>query len=228
MSDFWGLVSSGGIDKDQRYLILRHDIDSDVAKARRFVEINNKLNVRSTFYLRLNTFDSALIADILDAKLDLGYHFEELSDAAIESGWSNVADVDIHECRRRFIKNLKSLRENYSIPIDNICSHGEFANRSLGVTNNYFLDDKFLKEAGIRIDAYSPDLRDAIDAFVSDTFPPQKYIPHDPKIHFKSGTQVVQILVHPRHWGGNLISNAKLDSARVFRGIKYFINKILK
>lgn len=226
LSDLVQLLQNGEVIRGQKYLILRHDIDSDTAKARKFVEINKRLNVRSSFYLRLNTFNDALVEDILDAGLDLGYHFEELSDAAIENGWSSAKDVDIQECRKRFLKNLEFLRQRYSIPLDNICSHGEFANRAIALTNNHFLSAEFLSNAGVSVDAYNAQLRDAVDAFVSDTFPPQNYIPHDPKIHIDQGTQIVQILIHPRHWGGSPIENAKLDGARVYRGVKYSVNKL--
>ena len=226
LSDLVKLLQNGEVIRGQKYLILRHDIDSDVLKARKFVEINKRLNVRSSFYLRLNTFNDALVEDILDAGLDLGYHFEELSDAAIENGWSSARDVDIQECRNRFLKNLEFLRQKYSIPLDNICSHGEFANRAIALTNNHFLSAEFLSSVGVSVDAYNTQLREAIDAFVSDTFRPQSYIPHDPTIHFHQGTQIVQLLIHPRHWGGNLIENAKLDGARVYRGVKYFVNQL--
>ena len=57
-----------------RVLLLRHDIDSEIATAKRMWQIEERLGVRGTWFFRLSTWDDALIAAIAAGGSEIGYH----------------------------------------------------------------------------------------------------------------------------------------------------------
>ncbi|CCJ34286.1 hypothetical protein [Caloramator australicus] len=67
------------MNKDEKVLILRHDIDVDKKGARIFFEIEKRYNVKASYYFRLSTIDYSLMDDIVKYSSEVGYHYEELA-----------------------------------------------------------------------------------------------------------------------------------------------------
>ena len=73
--------------KYQRCVILRHDIDNDIARALNFARLENALHVKSTYFVLLrsdmyNAFSSTntkMLREILHYGHDIGLHFDEMS-----------------------------------------------------------------------------------------------------------------------------------------------------
>ena len=62
---------------DARYVLLRHDIDTDPVGGRLMHEIEHSLGVVGTYYFRLKTLDLSLSCGSCSVEgMRLGYHFE--------------------------------------------------------------------------------------------------------------------------------------------------------
>ena len=66
-------------DANQRAVVHRHDIDTDLRTARKLFEIEKKHGIRSTFYFRLSTLDFPFMREIEEYGSEASYHYEELA-----------------------------------------------------------------------------------------------------------------------------------------------------
>jgi len=62
-----------------KYLINRHDIDTDVLTAKAFFEIEKKYKVKATYYFRLSTLDFDFMKELEEYGSEASYHFEEIA-----------------------------------------------------------------------------------------------------------------------------------------------------
>ena len=76
---FGELVGGATLDPASRYLILRHDVDTDPATAAEMWRIERDLSIRGSWFFRLSTMDGGLMRAIVDAGGEAGYHYEELA-----------------------------------------------------------------------------------------------------------------------------------------------------
>ena len=204
-----------------RVLLLRHDIDSEVATAKRMWHIEERLGVRGTWFFRLSTWDDALIAEIAAGGSEVGYHYEELATLALRRGASSreAALELVAEARDLLRVNTADVRRRSGLPLTSFASHGDFTNRQTGVANTVLLDDPALRrELDVRVEAYDESVTARFDARSSDREYPQLWVPADPVEALRAGAGVIEILVHTRPWGAARVSNARLDLARLRDG----------
>jgi hypothetical protein len=202
----------------ERVLLLRHDIDSDLATATRMWEIEQRLAVRGTWFFRLSTWDDTLVAAVAAGGSEVGYHYEELATLALRSGArSREAALALVEQARDLMRvNTAALRRRSGLPLTTFASHGDFANRHTGVRNTVLLDDEGLRaELDVRLEAYDQRLTSRFDARSSDRGYPRLWVPADPGEALRAGAGVIEILVHTRPWGAAPLTNARLDLARL-------------
>jgi hypothetical protein len=221
---FWLLIDSGRYDPDKKYVILRHDVDTDVQTARRLWEIENRRGVHSSFYFRLSTWAPSLMKDIHASGSEASYHYEEVATVVKQKGLTTIAEVrrELPRIREMFKHNLFRLREQTNLPMLSVASHGDFANRKLGVQNTIILDDgAFRRETGIKVEAYDDALTSRISSRHSDKAYPVFWVPDDPITAFRMGDSVVQILVHPRQWCASALINLADDLGRLWEGTRY-------
>jgi hypothetical protein len=205
----------------ERVLLLRHDIDSDLATAARMWRIEERLGVRGTWFFRLSTWDDALIAEIAAGECEVGYHYEELATLALRRGARSreAALALLDEARDLLRVNTAAVRRRSGLPLTTFASHGDFANRTTGVANTALLDDASLRaELDVQVEAYDDSVTSRFDARASDRGYPQLWIPADPAEALRLGAGVVEILVHTRPWGAAPLANARLDLARLRDG----------
>lgn len=118
-------------DLPSKTVILRHDIDKKIENAFAFAEIEKKLNVKSTFYIKMNRrlYQPKKIIDIANFSHEIGYHYADFVDS---NGNSEVA-INL------FRDNLDELRK--VVPIATIAMDGSplsrFDNRNLWNHYNY-------------------------------------------------------------------------------------------
>ena len=95
----------------KKYIIIRHDIDSDISIARKMFEIEKRLGVKSTYYFRLCTIDKKLIKDIDSYGSEVGYHYEELAQFCKENKRisKQFAEEHLAEIQERMINNIQKL-----------------------------------------------------------------------------------------------------------------------
>jgi len=118
--DYYEAQNKGTIDN--RYMIMRHDVDADINNALSMAKIDAAHGIRSTFYFRMKPtiFIPKIIKDIELLGHEIGYHYEVLSDA--KGDWQKA--------RRLFMQNLDVLRKIACVKT--ACMHG----RSLSRFNN--------------------------------------------------------------------------------------------
>src|SRR5215471_12689578 len=73
----WQKIKNSGEIKSQKYIVLRHDIDTDTTTAKAIWHIDKALGVRSSYYFRLSTIDLDLMQEIALSGGEASYHFEE-------------------------------------------------------------------------------------------------------------------------------------------------------
>src|SRR5665647_41148 len=80
---FYEKMINKSLNSNDKYLILRHDIDSDLEMARQLFNIERKYDVRSSFYFRLSTLNFGLMRKIIGFGSEASYHFEEVASYSV-------------------------------------------------------------------------------------------------------------------------------------------------
>jgi hypothetical protein len=211
----------------ERVLLLRHDIDSDVARARRMWEIERRAGVAGSWFFRRSTWDVPFMRELAAAGCDVGYHYEELSTLVKERGAATADEARklIDPARDRLRTALDRLRTESELPLDVLASHGDFANRAVDVANVELLENPaFRAEAGVRLEAY--DVAEHVDFRATDGAGGRgAWWPADPVGALERGVRVVEVLVHPRAWGAAPLVNARLDLHRLVEGGRYALHR---
>lgn len=214
------------MSSEEKFCILRHDIDTDIKIAKKMFDIEKSLGISSTYYFRQCTLNRDLINYIKqnDRKTEISYHFEEISTFAKEKGLCTKEEIDsnLNVIRNKFKKNLISVRENYDIECLTVASHGDFVNRKMGVINNYLLNEGLRKELNILLEAYDNELmKDSI--YISDG--KYDFLQTNEKNIIDRAIECQEhklyILVHPRTWASAPIERLKVDFKRYKEGKSY-------
>ncbi len=231
LDDWVARVRSGqpprdGGGRDDRLLILRHDIDTDPGTCREWLAIETALGARASYFFRLTTCDDAVMRELIAAGAHVSYHFEELADVAKEAGLRDARDLTAWRTRMqdRLAANLARLRDRHGVPMDIVCSHGDWINRRLGVKNSVLLDDPaFRAAAGVACEVYDTDIVAPLAGYFSDHVPPRYWRNGDPIEAVRAGRGPVCVLTHPRHWRAHPRSNLAETARRVREAIAYRI-----
>ncbi len=221
---FWQLIVDDAVDRAARYLILRHDIDTDPRTAAAMWEIERHLGIESSYFFRLSTIDLGLMRVISDGVGHASYHYEEVATIAKERRLRRAADVlhTLPEARDRFRENLGRLRTATGLTMRVVASHGDFVNRALGVANRAILDDpEFRQSVGVDLEVYDEAFTRHITSRYSDTHHPRYWVSGEPEEGIARREPVIQLLVHPRHWRVHRVVNAADDIRRVGQGLAY-------
>jgi hypothetical protein len=222
---FWELVKRGSVGRGLRYMILRHDVDTDPATAGDMHRVDQRLGVHGSYFFRLSTVDHDLMRAMADAGDEASYHYEELATLIKRRRLRDRSAVirAIPEARSWFRENLAALRAATELPIRIVAAHGDFANRAVGVTNTELLSDPaFRIEVGVELETGDPAFMDWVSSRHSDTHHPRYWMPPgDPLAAITAGVPVIYVLVHPRHWRADRIVNARDDARRMWEGLSY-------
>jgi len=124
----------------EKFAIIRHDVDRWLYNAIRMAEEEQRIGIRSTFYIRYpGTFNPDSMQYISRLGHEIGYHYEVVS----------KNNGDMKKAFEQFIKELSQFRS--FIPVYTICMHGNplspYDNRTLW--NTYHFED-----LGIIAEAY--------------------------------------------------------------------------
>lgn len=224
ISDFLTLVREDRLDFPSRYLILRHDIDTDTATARAMWQLESRHGVRATFFFRLHTADIALMNEIHKGGGEVGYHFEEIATVAKLKGLKATSNLDSlrKDAGELFCRNLALLRQKSGLPLRSVASHGDFVNRQLGVINYELLTPEIRQFMDIDYEVYDAEFADRLSSRFSDHMYPQLWEPENPIAAIKRGDQAIKLLIHPRAWRSSLIVNLKESSTRIYEGLHFW------
>jgi len=170
--EYWDRVSEGRCKPEGRFLILRHDIDTDVDTARAMWDVETSLGVTSSSYFRLSTIAPKLMREMHAQGSEPSYHYEEIATFAKLRRLKTVSEVErnLPEIKARFRDNLLELRDKTGLPMRTVAAHGDFVNRALGYPNWKLLEDIDMRaELKIELEVYDRALESLIDARHSDT-----------------------------------------------------------
>jgi hypothetical protein len=226
LSAFADLTAAEPPRTDDRILLLRHDVDTDVGRARRMWEIERRLGVVGSYFFRRSTWDVGFMHELAAAGCDVGYHYEELATVIKERGAASASEARalLGAARDRLRTTVPELRARTGLALDVFAAHGDFANRVVGVSNVEVLFDAGLRsELGVRLEAY--DVEAQVAARSSDGIPPRGWRPEDPMQAVRRGERVVAVLLHPRSWGGAPAVNARADLVRLREGCVYRLRR---
>ena len=224
LSAFARLIDAG--ESPQRVLLLRHDVDSDIPRARRMWEIERELGVVGTYFFRRTTWELSFMRELAAHGCEVGYHYEELATLVKERGASEPGEARalIGPARERLRSALAQLRADSGLAVDLLASHGDFANRAVDVSNVELLADAgFRAELGVCLEAY--DVEPHVDARISDNAWPGYWEPEDPAAALARGDRVVEVLVHTRAWGRAPAANARADARRLLEGASFSVRR---
>lgn len=221
---YWQLVSGGAIEADRRYLLLRHDVDTDPVTASLMWQIERALGIEGSYFFRLSTLDIGLMQSIAAEGGGASYHYEELATVARarRPRTAEEAETLIPQARDLFAVNLERLRAITGLPMGVVASHGDFLNRRLGVKNTTILDDVGFRQAvGIQLETYDPAFLDTISSYHRDLMYPASWMHGDPFEAIDRAEPVVYVLIHPRPWRVDRMANLRDDVTRLQEELAY-------
>ena len=227
LSAFAESAAGAGTQTPDRTLLLRHDVDSDLPRARRMWDIERELGVIGSYFFRRSTWDVPFIRELSAAGYEVGYHYEELATVIKEHGVASAEGARglIDVARARMRASVAELRAESGLPLDVFAAHGDFANRAVGVSSVEMLaDPAFRAVIGARLEAY--DVETHVAARASDGAGPEEYWwPLDPSEALRRGERVVEVLLHPRAWGAAPVENARADLRRLGESCRYRLRR---
>lgn len=167
--------------------------------------------------------------EVSDNGCEVGYHYEEIADYIKKHHLTKREQVinKIEIIRQNFLENLKHFEDILGEKVVTVASHGDFANRALGIANYEILDSKTRECAGIQLEAYDPALEGKLDFRCSDAMYPRFWNPNSPEYAIKQGSTKILVLIHPRQWQRAPLERFKIDMIRAHEGFKFFFKKRL-
>lgn len=99
---------------DDKFILLRHDVDEIASNALKVAELEYELGIRATYYFRIvkQSFNPTIIKKIVELGHEVGYHYEDLSFSKGDMGRAIIL----------FERHLQRLRAFY--PVRTVCMHG--------------------------------------------------------------------------------------------------------
>ncbi|MCG2584306.1 hypothetical protein [Massilia sp. TS11] len=207
----------------ERMMVLRHDIDSDLDTARAWFREEQRQDVRATYYFRLSTLDRGLMRDLADYGSEVGYHYEEVASFAKRERLRRPEQVqaNLERMGAAFEQHLGQVEHLAGCKVHTVASHGDFANRKLGISNTVLLADAALRQrCGIACEAYDASFLARFDCYISDKPAPVYFHPLSPFAAMGRHARIC-LLTHPVQWRVNWAENLRLDVGRVMEGLQW-------
>lgn len=220
---YFNSLQNRGPFSGEKFIVHRHDIDTDLRTTRKLFEIEKKYNITSSFYFRLSTLDIGLMQEIEDYGSEASYHYEELATFAKQHKLTDPAQVlaRLPEIREIFFENFHKIEQRCGRKLTTVASHGDLANRRLKLNNTEILKDPQLRaRCGIVCESYDRALLDHIDLYIADRPHPQYFYPSSP-FDALGQQQRICLLTHPRQWETNWVENTKDNLFRLYEGLTW-------
>ncbi len=193
-----------------RFIVLRHDVDSWSSNALQMAKIEAEHGIKATYYFRVSplSYNERIIRQILDLGHELGYHYEDLSSCRGNK----------EQAISSFQRNLEKFRKFY--PVKTIVMHGKplshwnnldlwkyYDYHDYGIICEPYLDFDFnqilyLTDVGNCWDGDKYSIRDTVRS----TFNFPIHSTYDLIDHLQKGLLPDQIMLnaHPSRWNDNL------------------------
>lgn len=220
--DFFDTVKAGQFSAS-KFLVHRHDIDTDLRTTKKLFEIEKKHGIKSSYYFRLSTLDFGLMKEIEEYGSEASYHYEELAAFAKKQKLKDPAVVRsrLPEIREVFRENFNWIEKQLGRKMRTVASHGDFANRRLKLNNAEILaDEQLRKDCGIECEAYDSALLDHIGIYIADRPPPLYYCPASP-FDVIGNHHRICLVTHPRQVETNWKENTKANLFRFYEAVTW-------
>jgi hypothetical protein len=213
------------------FVILRHDIDRKTANSLKISKLENKYNLYSSYYFRVNnSIDTTLIKQIKDLGHEVGYHYEVLS----------KTHGDYKKAHSLFNKELSLLRN--TCEINTICMHGspasKFNNLEIWDKNDFknydILGDALLSISNVHYftdSGRSWDRKNNLRDHLPGEILPIKIIKNTDQLIDKilEDKNNYYITTHPEHWSSNYLEYIiNYSRSIIYNTGKYIIHSIIK
>jgi hypothetical protein len=201
------------------FVILRHDIDTDINGALIFSGIEKELGIQASYFFRWKTWNDRIVQKLFGAGHEIGYHYEEIADYALLQRIFKPEKIrkQLPEVRHLFEHRLNTLRKNSNLKLAGIASHGDYLNRFLNIANFKLTEGaEFRVKMSIAYEAYDQELVGFYENHLSDRPFPEQYFPAHPLDFISSGKSFL-FLTHPRWWRSNPTINILEDLSSVIK-----------
>lgn len=193
-------------------LLLRHDVDQAPRSALAMSAVEQRVGVRSSWYVRWRTADPALLRELRLRGGTIGLHYETLSRRTLAGVAPEAVPLDA--CREELKAEIGQFTERFG-PIRSVCAHGD--TRAPSVRNWTLLEATDPTEVGVELDLDQA-LRGArLGAWLSDRSRAEGgWKPGlDPTELIEGGVSPLLCLTHPNNWisGGALWRDRILAAA---------------
>lgn len=208
----------------RKILLIRHDIDSDPTYVLKWLSVNQKYGVRTSFYFRLCTLNYSVMKKVHDLKSDCGYHYEELATIAKRKKIRTKKEIEqlYPEIRAEFIDNFNRIEQQCGFKIRSIASHGDFANRILNTPNREFITEAVMEQCGIDFETYQSEITNNYSINITDCGYPNLYRGDTSVLQaIDQQHPIIHILIHPKHWRSSWYWNIYENGKRIIEGLKY-------
>jgi hypothetical protein len=207
----------------KQVLVHRHDIDSDLRTAHKMFDLECRHEVNASYYFRLSTLDIGFMRDIEAAGSEASYHYEEVADFVKQRHLHDPVEVRRHfpVLRNQFAANVARIKAGLGRSLSTVASHGDFANRKLGIFNHELLNDAQLrKRCGIECETYDQQFLNQFDLYITDRKYPTYYKPVSP-FDALGQYQRICLLTHPVQWETNWVDSTRCNFRRLSEGLRW-------
>jgi hypothetical protein len=215
-------------------IALRHDVDiCDAAGNRVFYELELAAGARSTFYFRWSTAGShrALIRRLLADRFEVGYHYEETATVIKRHTLSTRAEVEAHrdEIADLMRAHCTEFRRRWNPDLVSGASHGDWANRRLGIANHELVTPELLAACGLSFEAYGEAVLGRADVYVSDVASPPSTWARNYGLDtaMRDGHSRICMLTHERRWHLNRWAALRADVDRAMDEAAFHLRRRL-
>lgn len=187
--------------RDERVLVLRHDVDQHPRSALRMARVERRLGVTSTWYFRWRTADPRVIAALRAEGHAIGLHYEPLTRRALELGLVHAGEstVLLEEAREALRAEIAAFAGRFG-PIRSACPHGD--SRVPGVSNAPLLRGEDPARYGIAFDGNEAMRRRRLGHWLTDRSAAEGGWGDgaDPHRLLRDGVTPILVLTHPNNW----------------------------
>jgi len=198
--DFIRLYRKGKLPLQHKVIvILRHDVDWNIKKAREMSNLEAAYNVTSTYYIRVRGPYNVLSKDVYSwlkwlnkNGFEVGLHYETLY----------FSGYNFTEAETLFLEDIELLR--HIVPVYTVCSHGniphpKYINYEIFVRNpDLYRLAKIEGEAYLTIGEIVKSLRPQCYKYLSDTY--RRDINWIGILRSAKPGCIIYILIHPDNW----------------------------
>lgn len=202
---------------DDRFCILRHDVDLRPRNSLATAQIEAELGLNTSYYFRAvpESWDEEIICKIASLGHEIGYHYESLT----------TCKGDVDKAYDDFCLNLERLRK--IVPVSTICMHGsprspydskdiwkKYDYKVLGIVGEPYLDTDFsqifyLTDTGRRWDGAKVSVRDKIPVY-QDEWVRKGWTFHSTDDIIRAVQRGIlperlMMTTHPQRWTDNMI-----------------------